>query len=116
MSRTWRNSWGPELKTRDSRVEYKHDWKRYITQEEEVAGEVKVFVIVNEWTDIANNTSSEIVGGRWFDSEDSAWVALDLIAKSYDTNLYADETTLTLEDHKTGLQSEEYRIEELTLG
>lgn len=115
MSRTWRNSWDPELKFRESR-EHRSNWKRYITPEEEVADEVKVFVIINEWTDIANTTSSEVTGGRWFDSEDSAWDALDLIAKSYDTNLYADETTLTLEDHKDGLQSEEYRIEELTRG
>ena len=116
MSRSWRNSWGPELKFRESR-EHRSNWKRYISQEEEaVSDEIKVFVIVNEWTDIANNTSSEITGGKWFASEDDAWTALDLIAEAHGVELDPDETSLQLEDHKSGLQSEEYTIEELTRG
>lgn len=116
MSRSWRNSWGPELKFRESR-ERRSDWKRYITQEEEaVSDDIKVFVIINEWTDIANDTSSELVGGKWFASEDEAWDALDLIAEAHGVELNGDETSLILEDHKSGLQSEEYRIEELTRG
>lgn len=76
----------------------------------------QVFIIVNEWTDIANNTSSEIVGGKWFESEDAAWDALDLIAESHEVELGEDENSIQLEDHKSGLQSEEYRIEELKKG
>lgn len=116
MSRSWRNSWGPELKFRESR-EHRSDWKRYITQEEEKEVSVQqVFVIINEWDDVANNTSSEVVGGKWFESEDDAWQALADIAESYDTDLDPDETSIQLEDSKPGIQAEEYRIEELTRG
>ena len=129
MSRTWRNSWGPELKARDSRVESKNSWKRGphpdlvivddFKEEEAVSISdpyVKVFVIINEWTDIANYTSSEVTGGKWFPSEDEAWDALDLIAEAHSVELGQDETSFVLEDHKAGLQTEEYRIEELTRG
>jgi hypothetical protein len=116
VSRSWRNSWGPELKFRESRGT-RHDWKRNINkEEEEVSDTVKVFVIINEWTDIANDTSSEVTGGKWFASEDEAWDALDLIAEAHGVELDQDETSLQLEDHKSGLQNEEYRIEELTRG
>lgn len=116
MSRSWRNSWGPELKFRESR-EHRSDWKHNIEkEEEEVSDDIKVFVIINEWTDIAGDTSSELTGGKWFPSEDAAWDALDLIAEAHNVELGQDETSLVLEDHKSGLQSEEYRIEELTRG
>lgn len=82
-------------------------------EEKEVPAQ-QVFVIVNEWTDIANNASSEITGGKWFPSEDAAWDALDLIAEAHGVELDQDETSIQFEDHKAGLQSEEYRIEELT--
>lgn len=76
--------------------------------------EVSVFIIVNEWTDIANTTSSEVVGGNYFTSEDGAWEALRDIAAAYDTELDRDETSLQFEDHKPHLQFEEYYIQELT--
>jgi hypothetical protein len=85
-------------------------------KEQEVSDTVKVFVIINEWTDNTNDTSSEVTGGKWFASEDEAWDALDLIAQAHNVELDPDETSLQLEDHKSGLQSEEYRIEELTHG
>lgn len=115
MSRSWHNPWGPELRFRESRTD---NWKQQIKKEldEVAAQDTGVFIIVNEWTDIANNTSSEVVGGKWFASEDDAWVALDLIARAHDTELSADDLYLQFEDHKSGLQSEEYRIEELTRG
>lgn len=117
MSRSWRNSWGPELRFREVRTENKHDWKHDINkEEEEVSDDIKVFVIINEWTDIANDTSSEVTGGKWFASEDEAWDALDLIAEAHGVELDQDSTSIQLEDHKSGLQSEEYRIEELTRG
>lgn len=116
MSKSWRNSWGPELKVRDSRGERKNDWKRSIQKELEEVPIQQVFIIVNEWTDLANNTSSEITGGKWFDSEDAAWDALDLIAEAQGVELGQEDNSIQLEDHNSGLQSEEYRIEELTKG
>ncbi len=117
MSRSWRNSWGPELRFREARTENKHDWKRNINKEEEAVSDiVKVFVIINEWTDIAGGASSELTGGKWFPSEDAAWNALDLIAEAHGVDLDPEETSLVLEPNhqKTGLSTEEYRIEELT--
>ncbi len=73
-----------------------------------------VFVIINEWTDIAGATSSEVTGSEYFESEDEAWGALILVAQAHDTMLYADETSLQFEDHKPHLQYEEYYIQELT--
>lgn len=75
-----------------------------------------VYVIVNEWTDITNNTSSEVTGAKFFLTESEAWDALDLIAEAHDVELARDDDSIQLEDHKSGLQSEEYRIEELTRG
>jgi hypothetical protein len=73
-----------------------------------------VYVIINEWTDIANNTSSEVVGGSFFETEEEAWEALAIIAQSFDDVLLPGETALTYEDHVHNLQSEEYYIQELT--
>lgn len=120
MSRSWSRSDGMSYRewgrVRKERVLMK-DWKSQISEkEEEVSDTTKVFVIINEWTDLTNDTSSEVTGGKWFASEDDAWTALDLIAEAHSVDLDADETSLQLEDHKSGLQSEEYRIEELTRG
>lgn len=73
-----------------------------------------VFIIVNEWTDTTNATSSEVVDAKFFESEDDAWEALRDIAISYDVELGRDETSLQLEEHKPYLQYEEFYIEELT--
>ena len=89
------------------------EWKMELRKEEAVSEEVRVFVIINEWTDIANDTSSEIVGGNWFESEDEAWAALNVIAEAHDVELDYDNTSINLES-QGGLQSEEYRIEELS--
>lgn len=73
-----------------------------------------VFIIIDEWTDIAGVTSSQVVDSKYFESENEAWEALLIIAQSFDTTIYADETSLQLEDHSPGLQYEEYYIQELT--
>ena len=73
-----------------------------------------VFVIINEWTDIAGSTGAEVVGGNYFDSEGEAWESLLIIAQAHDTTLYADETSVSFEDHLPNLQYEEYYIQELT--
>jgi len=75
---------------------------------------VNVFIILNEWTDIAGATSSQVVDSKYFTSEGEAWEALNAIAETYGTRLYLDETSISLEDHTPGLQYEEYYISELT--
>ena len=84
---------------------------KYVPEEPEVD---KVFVIFNEWTDIANNTSSELVDGKFFLTEGEAWDALNMIAESYETELDKDDTSIQLEDHDPSLQNEEYYIQELS--
>lgn len=75
---------------------------------------MNVFIIINEWTDIANNTSSQVVDSQYFTSEDAAHDALKLIAEAYEVHLGVDETSIQLEDHVPNLQYEEYYIQELT--
>ncbi len=77
---------------------------------------MSVFVIINEWTANNNGSGAEVVGGRYFDSEDSAWEALRLIAEEYNTDLPVDEFSLSFEDHSDHLQFEEFYVEELTKG
>lgn len=88
MSRTWRNSWGPELKARESRGS--DNWKQAVREELEEMNEdsSSVFVIVNEWTpEGSQNSSSEIVGNRFFGDEDEAWEHLLNVAESYGVDL-----------------------------
>lgn len=75
---------------------------------------MSMFVIINEWTDVANNTSSEVVDAKYFESEDDAWEALRLVAVAHDVNLDHDDTSLILGDSRSGIQFEEYYIQELT--
>lgn len=73
-----------------------------------------MFIIMNEWTAIDGSTGAEVVGSNYFESENEAWDSLLVIAQAHDTTLYADETSLSLEDHVPNLQYEEYYIQELT--
>lgn len=75
-----------------------------------------VFVIINEWTDIAGNTSSEVVGGSFFETESDAWESLAVIAESFGDTLLPQETAITFEGNIHNLQTDEYYIEELTRG
>lgn len=77
---------------------------------------MSVFVIMNEWTTTDIDTGAEIVGSKFFDSKDSAWLALRDIAHSYEDDLDYDATSITLEEHDPHLQFEEYYIQELTHG
>lgn len=118
MSRSWRNSWGPELKARDSRVEGKHDWKRQALKELEEVADVDirtVYIIVNEWApDDNDETFTEVTGARFFLTEEDAWDHLNVIADSLDVTLHPDDTSFEVPtEHKLGLTNDEYRIEEL---
>jgi hypothetical protein len=73
-----------------------------------------VYVIINEWTDIANATSSEIVDGKFYITLASAAKGLSVIAATYGLQLEEDQTAISLEDHDFHMQSEEYYIQELT--
>lgn len=74
---------------------------------------MNVFVIINEWTDIAGNTSSEIVGATFFTSQNEAWDALALIAEALGEELLPHETSFSSESDPH-LQYQEYYIQELT--
>lgn len=74
---------------------------------------MSIFVIINEWTGSAGASASEVVGGKYFESENGARDALSLIAEAYDTHLEPDETSLQFEDPKPHLRYEEYYIQEL---
>lgn len=73
-----------------------------------------VFVIINEWTDIAETSSSEVTGDNYFTSESAAWDALKVIADTYLYDLAPDATSIVLENHTPSLNYEEYYIQELT--
>lgn len=75
---------------------------------------MSVFVIINEWTNIAGDTSAEVTGGNYFTSEDDAHDHLAVIAESYGVEIDKEATSLSLEDHSPHLEFEEYYIQELT--
>lgn len=74
---------------------------------------MSVFVIINEWTDIEGNTSSELVGATYFESESDAWYALKLIADACDEEIEPEETSF-ISENDPRLQVQEYYIQELT--
>ena len=110
MSRMSWDEWGRERGRRSLEKDFIAE-KNEALEDREVS---TVYVIINEWTDIANNTSSEVVGGSFFETEDKAWDALAIIAQSFDDVLLPGETALIYTDHTHNLQSEEYYIQELT--
>jgi hypothetical protein len=73
---------------------------------------VSVFIIINEWTDIMGNTSSEVVGATYFISENAAHDALALIAESLNEEIDVDDTSFVSE-RDPHLQFQEYYIQEL---
>jgi len=73
-----------------------------------------VYVIINEWADLSNNSGIEVVGSNFFQTEQEAWDSLLIIAQAYDTELLPFETSVSLEGHTPNLQFEEYYIQELT--
>lgn len=75
-----------------------------------------MFIIVNEWTNSEGITSAEVVGGKYFTSEEDAWGALLDIAVAYDVALCADEMNLVIEDPTPHISYEEYYIQELIRG
>jgi len=77
---------------------------------------VSVFIIVNEWTDIDDITSSQVVDSNYFTTEHAAWDALSQIAEAYEVGLHPADTSISMENHAPGLQYEEYYIQELTRG
>lgn len=114
MSRTYRSSWGPELKARESRTSNENDWKAYVSEElEQMDDSGSVFVIVNEWTPEGSyNSSSEIVGNRFFELEGDAWDHLNLIAESHDIDLKHEETSFDLPPMH-GISEQTFFIDEL---
>ncbi len=73
-----------------------------------------VFIIINEWTDFLGNTSSQVTGGKYFDSEDAAFDALQVIANSYGVVILGDATSVSFEEPSRNIDFEEYYIQELT--
>lgn len=116
MSKTWRNSWGPELKARESRRS--DNWKQAVREElEDMSDETSsIFVIVNEWIpEDSFNSSSEIVGNRFFDTEENAWRHLSMIAESYDVDLHHSHNSFALPP-AGGIDEQCFFIDELTGG
>lgn len=79
-----------------------------------MSGETRsVFIIINEWAPEGSlNSSSEIVGNRFFWNEDDAWEHLFLIAESYDVDLDLDHNSFFLPS-VTGIDEQCFFIDEL---
>jgi len=100
--------WGRERKERSLIKDFKNEVAE--------AAAVSVFIIVNNWEDTTGVESSEVVGGKYFVTEQDAWDALSVIAESYGVDLPPLLTSFTLEGHDPHLEYEEYYIQELTRG
>lgn len=75
-----------------------------------------VFIIMNEWTDTDGGAHSELTGGKYFTSQDSAHEALSLIAESFGETIAADDLSFTMENSDAHTEFEEYYIQELSRG
>lgn len=118
MSRTYRDRVSIDPLVYRNKHERRDAWKRNIERELEVTADLdiqKVYIITNEWApDDSDETLSEVVGGKFFLTEDAAWDHLDLVAESFGVQLEQDETAFNVPHTKlVGLASDEYRIEEL---
>ena len=75
---------------------------------------MRVYVIIDEWLPSGGAYElTEIVGGRWFDSQDSAWDHLFLVAESYDVELHSWNTSFYMNEPEPGISHQSYYIEEL---
>lgn len=75
-----------------------------------------VFVIINEWVTTNGDEGSQVLGSKYFTTEDEAWAALNAVADSMDTYLPMSENNFSLNNHSSHLDYEEYYIQELTRG
>lgn len=115
MSRSKHSSWRVEGEERKERSLLKEteDWKTEALEELSMAHEDDtLFVILNEWEDIENDGSIEIVGGSYFATEQSAWDHLDEIADTYDVELSLEDTSFDV-PAPGNLNYESYYIMEL---
>lgn len=77
---------------------------------------MSVFIIMNEWTDTDGNGHSELVGGKYFSSEDSAHDALVIIAETYGVEMTAEDMSFSVGNYDPHTEFEEYYIQELANG
>lgn len=75
-----------------------------------------VFIIINAWATDDGVEVSEVCDGRYFESEQEAWIALRDIAHAYSDDLDYDATSISFDEPAKGIQYEEYYIQELTHG
>lgn len=108
MSRTWRE-WGEERKQRSLRTEH-NDWKNEALEELTMQDDDSVYVIINEWDANDEDPMTEIVGGTYFATEESAWDHLDEIADTYGVELSLEDTSFDVPSDTT---YESYYIMEL---
>jgi len=104
--------WGRSLRPR-----FQENWKQMIREElEEMTEPSYIYIIINEWQpSSSDNSSQEIVGMRYFSTEDEAWDRLYDIADSYGGGLGMNESSFAL-PAADAIDWQEYRIEELFYG
>ena len=71
-----------------------------------------VYVIINEWEANDEDSLLEIVGGKYFNTEDDAWFHLSDIADRYEATLSHEDTSFEVPSDST---YETYYIMELSL-
>jgi hypothetical protein len=103
---------------RPSKRKSEQEWKRQAGEEiEEMATGESVFIITNEWTPEGSEYDlREIVDNQYFDSEDLAWEALNIIAETLGVELDFSEVSVDVPSPASGISDESYYIEELNHG
>jgi hypothetical protein len=110
VSRSWKDAAldGPRS------PKYTRSRFKYTPEEQEVD---TVYIIANEWREHEGEVEGyELVGAKFFLTEDEAWDALSLIAESCESTLHKDDTSFEPVDSGPNIEWEEYRIEELARG
>ena len=78
---------------------------------------MSTYVIINEFQALDSKySSSEIVGGVYFGSEDDAWEALSLIAEAHSVSIDKEDTSFEPVDIVGNLEYDTYYIQELYRG
>jgi hypothetical protein len=106
-------AWGDYRKQRELAKDF-INWKNEAQGELEDMIAQSVYIILNEWLVDGNDAEyQEIVGAKFYDSEDDAWEDLAVIAESYDATLEGDETSFEL-PRSHNIEHQTFYIQELT--
>lgn len=113
-SRNGYGAWGNYRKQRELTKDFTN-WKHEALEELKVSEIDSVYIIINEWSpDDSQEDLSEVVGGKFFTTEDEAWDDLSAIAEAFGSDIDPQDMSFDVPSTKlVGLSHDTYYIQEL---